>query len=295
MTSRLSLRLGALVLAAGLALSACDAADPDLANSDLESPNRTAETEDAVLSVAAALALDSGGVLEDAAAAVGASAGGSAGRSATPRPGCRPTTTFDAATLTYTFTTACTRGGESGRASAAFSRVATARFFGAGGAAQADRATATALDFDILSGTSTVVTPRGTHRLLSLAADLSVTDLGQDLVTVNGTYARSTADTLRARRRGEVTMRSDLALTLTDVRGPRGVEENWHRAVSGTLTGTYHAVRTATDENGETATRTIDRDIDVTLPRGGSDLAEISVGGRLFHADRRTGKVQEID
>ena len=291
--TRFPRRLAALGLALSLTLAACDTATPDLATSDLESPDRTAETEDAVLSVAAALALDGGGVLEDAAAAAGA-ATTTAGRSATPRPGCRPTTAFGAATLTYTFTTACTRGGESGRFAAAFSRVATARFLGAGGQPQADRATATALDFDILSGTSRVTTPRGTHRLLSLTADLAVTGLDQALVTVNGTYARSTADTLRSRR-GERTMRSDLALTLADVRGPRGVEENWHRAVSGTLTGTYHAVRTATNAAGETTTREIDREIDVTLPGGGSDLAEISVGGRLFHADRRTGAVREID
>ncbi len=296
MTSRLVSRSLAAALALTLVLAGCDAADPADTSADA-----TVDTEDAVLTVASAIALDGGGVLEDAAAgaALAAFAPASLGSPPdgrppfTPRPGCTPTRTFDEASFVYTLTQDCSRTSEGGRFSASFSRVATVQFLGAGGQPQAERAGATALNFDILSGASAFVTPRGSHRLLSLTADLAVTDLGQDLVTVNGTYNRAATDTLSGPR-GTRTLAHEVALTLTDVRGPRGAPENWHRAVSGTITGTYHAVRTQTRRDGTTTTREITRDIAITLPRGGSDLAEITMGGRRFHADRRTGDVREI-
>ena len=296
MTSRLFPRSLAAALALTVVLAGCDAAD----TADT-SATATVDTEDAVLTVASALALDGGGVLEDAAAGaaladIAPAALGSPpdGRPPfTPRPGCTPTRTFDAATFVYTLTQDCSRTSGGGRFSASFSRLATVRFLGADGQPQAERAGATALDFDILSGTSAFVTPRGSHRLLSLTADFSVTDLDRDTVTVNGTYNRAAADTLSGPR-GQRTLAHELALTLADVRGPRGVRENWHRAVSGTITGTYHAIRTETRRDGTTTTREITRDIAITLPRGGSDLAEIAMGGRRFHADRRTGDVREL-
>ncbi|HEX9953143.1 MAG TPA: hypothetical protein VGB53_15340, partial [Rubricoccaceae bacterium] len=109
---------------------------------------------------------------------------------------------------------------------------------------------------------------------------------------VNGTTVRETADSLGGPR-GTRTVVAAVALTLTDVRGPRGVEEGWHRAVSGTITGTYRATVTTTSRGGATTVREVTRDIAITLPTGGSDLAEICLGGRLFHADRRTGTVRE--
>lgn len=282
--------LAALVLAVGLA--GCDASsDPGTAGP------AAADTEDAALVVARALALDGGGVLEDAAAAVSVVGRSAAtrppdGRPPFPtRPGCQPTRTFDAATLVYTLTSDCTRA--NGRFSASFARVATVRFLGADGQPQAERSGAAGLDFDILSGTASLVTPRASHRVTALAADLTVTTLDQDLATVNGTTTRATADSLGGPR-GSRTVVARLALTLADVRGPRGVEEDWHRAVSGTISGTYTAAVTTTRADGTATTREVSRDIAITLPRGGSDTAEIALGGQRFHADRRTGTVREI-
>ena len=296
MPFRLSTRPLVAAFALTVLLAGCDTAG---SRADDRTADATADTEDAALTVAAALAYDGGGLLDDAAA--GAALGAPAPATARPldghppflsRLGCQPTRTFDAATLVYTITSDCER--ESGRISASYSRVATARFLGADGQPQAERAGAAALDYDILSGTSAVVTPHGSHHLLSLAADFSVTALDQDLVQVSGTYRRAATDTLSGTR-GERTFTHELALTLTDVRGPRGVREDWHRAVSGTITGTYHAVRTATGAGGPTREREVTREIDITLPSGGSDVAEIALGGRRFHADRRTGEVQEIN
>ena len=73
------------------------------------------------------LALDGGGVLEDAASAV--SIAGRPAASLNPpdghppfptRPGCAPTRTFDASTFVYTLTSDCSR--TSGRVSASFQR-----------------------------------------------------------------------------------------------------------------------------------------------------------------------------
>lgn len=282
--------LAALVLVALLA--GCDAAQDAPADAMLD-------TEDAAQVVAQALALDGGGVLEDAAAAVAiagrptASLNPPDGHPPFPtRPGCAPTRTFDASTFVYTLTSDCSR--TSGRVSASFQRVATLRFLGADGQPQAEREGATALDFDILSGTSSLVMRRSTHRVTGLTADFAVTTLDTDLATVNGTTTRATADSLGGPR-GSRTSTSTLALTLIDVRGPRGVEDNWHRAVSGTITGTYRATVTTTRADGTATTREVSRDIAITLPRGGSDLAEIRLDGRLFHADRRTGTVRETE
>ena len=280
-------------LALVVLLAGCDAA----ADAPSDAAAATADTEDAALVVGQALALDGGGVLEDAAAAV-AVAGNSSdarppdGRPPFPvRPGCEPTRSFDEATFVYTLTARCARRGEGGRFSASFARVSTIRFLGADGRPQAERAGATALDFDILSGTTSLVTPGATHRVTALTADFAVTTLDQDLATVNGTTTRATADSLSGPR-GSRTVTARTALRLADVRGPRSVVEDWHRAVSGTISGTYAATVTATRADGTTTTRQVARDILVTLPRGGSDLAEVQLGGRRFQVDRRTGAVR---
>ena len=280
-------------LALLLLLAGCDAGT----DTDTSATVQT-DTEDAARNVAAALALDGGGVLEDAAAAAAVAAESAPGISPPdgfpPRPGCTPARTFDAAAVLYTLTVDCSRTNNATGFSAAFARVATVQFLGAGGQPQPERQGATALAFDILSGTSTVTTPRRSHRLLSLTASFDVTDLGQDLVTVNGTSARAATDTLTTTRGGRRTLTHELDLTLTDVRGPRGVRADWHRAVSGTIAGTYHAVRTATGPGGATTTREVTRTFTVTLG-GGSDVAEIAVGGQTFRADRRTGEVSGIE
>lgn len=284
----------AAALALTFVLAGCDAASSD----GPDAAPATTDTEDTALSVAGAIALDGGGLLEDVAAGAAVAAPGTAARPPDGhpgfpiRPGCTPTRTFDDAAVLYTLTFNCTRTNEGAGFSAAFARVATVQFLGADGQPQPERDGATAVNFDILSGTTTVITPRRSHRLLRVAADFAVTDVGQDLVTVNGTYARAATDTLSGRR-GERTLAYELALTLDDVRGPRGVRGDWHRAVSGSLSGTYHAVRTATGRDGDTTTREITRTISVVFGNGG--MAEIAVNGERFRADVLTGEVASIE
>ena len=290
MTLPLSLRPRAAALAALVLLAGCDAATTD--GGGLAPATFQTDTEDAARVVAGALALDRGGVLEDAAAAAAVAAAAAGGFPA--RPGCSPVRTFDAAAVLYTLTTDCARTNTATGVTATFARVATVQFLAPGGQPQPEPQGATALAFDVLSGTSAVVTPRRSHRLLSLTASFDVTGLGDSLVTVNGTSRRVAADTLTTPRGGRRTLATEIDLTLTDVRGPRGVRADWHRAVSGTVSGTVRAVRTATAPDGTTTTRDVTRTFTVTLGRG-SDVAEIAINGRTFRAGRRTGDVADIE
>ena len=267
-----------------LSLAACDAASPDAALA-------TADLDDAAVVIAQAVALDAGGALEDAAAAAALVAPADGARQAGDRRGCQRDRAFDADAALWTVTADCQRGNPDGRFYATFARTATYQFFGADGAPQRERDGVAAVDYDVLSGTSLARSPRGTHALTALAVDLSVADLGGDLVTVDGTVRRSVADTLRSRR-GERTWTGTLSLALDGVQGPRSVTRRWRTAVGGTITGTLVGARTRTPAGGETETAQVDRSFTITFPTEGRDrVAEIAIGGRRYRADIETGEV----
>ena len=278
MSYRRTLPLAALALA----LAACDAAAPvALADADLD---------DAATVLAQAVALDAGGLLEEAAAGA-AFAGPADGARLGHRPGCRAERAYDEAAALWTVTADCERGSPDGRFYAAFQRTSTVRLLGADGQPQRERRGAVAVERDVLSGSSLVRTPRGVHALLSLTSSLTVSDLDTDLVTVNGTVQRAATDTLRGPR-GERTLAYDLDATLADVQGPRSAERRWRSAVAGTITGTLRATLTRTPADGETTTVEIDEPFTVTFPRDGAGgrVAEILLGGRRFRADVETGE-----
>lgn len=278
------LALGAAVLA----LSACDATGPDdLSDADLD---------DAAAIVASALALDGGGVLEDAAAGASlAAAASGTGRSAGPdRPGCDHDRSYDEAAALWTVTTDCERGDPNGPFYAAFARTATYQFLDADGAAQRGREGAAGIEYDVLSGTSRFQAPRGVHALTSLGADLSIRALDDDLASVSGTYERAATDTLRGAR-GERTIAYTLALTLDDVQGPKSRVRRWRTAVAGTITGSLQATITRTPAGGETSTVDVDREFTVTFSDAGAErVAEIRIGGRRYRADVDTGEVAGV-
>ncbi len=275
-------------------LAGCDAGTTDVDTSDA-----TADTDAAALSIASAIALDGGGALDEMAVAAlatsppdgGAPGPGHPGRPGDGRPGCPAERSYDDAAMLWTVVADCERSSPNGAFAASFSRTSTFQF-SAGGQPQRDPQTADALDYRILSGTSLLRSPMGSHRLTSLTAAFDVTDLDADLVTVNGTYARAGADTLRARGRGVRTAVYTLDLEATDIRGPRRVYERWRAAVSGTLSGHYVATMTVTPTGGATQTRTVDRTFTVTFPTGGE--AEIALGGRRYRADRSTGEIASL-
>lgn len=273
-----------LVAALAVSLTACDTAD-------LEDP--ATDLDDAAVVVAGALALDAGGVLEDAAAAAAfAGATGTARTAGPDRPGCRGDRSYDEAAGLWTVAADCERASPDGRFSASFQRVSTYQFLGADGTPQQSPRGAAVLEADVLSGSSLFRSPHRTHALTSLTSDLTVTRLDADLVSVSGTYGRAATDTLRGAR-GERTVAYDLDLVLDDVQGPRGTARQWRQAVGGSISGTLVATITRTAAGGNTETRTVDRAFTVTFPTdaSGGRVAEIALGGRRYRADVTTGEV----
>ncbi|MEM0961022.1 MAG: hypothetical protein AAGK21_00615 [Bacteroidota bacterium] len=282
------MRLPAFLLAGALVLSACDATSDTVSADD--------DLDDAAVVLASAIALDSGGALEDAAAGASLAVNASAGaRHAGPdRPGCENDRSYDAATGFWTASIDCERGDPEGRRYATFERLATYQFLDAAGLPQELRDGAASASYQILSAESLSRSPRGVHALTSLSSDLTVTDLGEDLVTVNGTYQRAATDTLRGRR-GQRTVDYAFDAILTDIQGPRALPRSWRQAVSGTISGTFQATITRTPTDGETVSRDIDRAFEITFPRDGSDrVAEIVLGGKRYRADVETGEVQGL-
>lgn len=274
---------------AGLALllAACDASAP-------ETVDASADLDDAATVLASAVAIDAGGVLEDAAAgaALAATASGSARTAVIDRRGCRAERTYDTDAGLWTAVADCERGDPDGRFYASFERTATYRFLDADGQPQETRPGAVAAEYDILSGTSLFQSPRGVHALTSLAVDLEISDLDQDLVTVDGTVQRAATDTLRGRR-GERTLAYTLDATLDGVQGPRVAPRRWRRAVDGTITGSIQATITRTPAGGETSISEVDRTFTIEFPLqpSGDRIAEIRFGDRLYRADVDTGEI----
>ena len=271
-------------LAAVALLAACDSATTDTPATG----DATTDTEAAAATVAASLALDAGGVLDEAATAARLGmpgAGGLLGPGA-GRPGCDATREMDPDTFVWTLTLDCERGRPNGPVSATFQRTSTVRFT-AGGTPQAGPEGADALDYAILSGASLFRTPRGSHRVTGLTADFDVTDLDEELVTVNGTYARAGADSLGLPRGGRHVSVYTLDLTATDLRGPRARHAGWGEIVSGTLSGVYRATITHVRPGGTPVTREVERTFTITFPASG--MAEVAMAGRRFRFEMGAG------
>lgn len=283
--------LAALALVLAVA-SGCDNASPTAVTSEATA------AEDAAVSIANALALDSGGALDDAATAValGSPSGQNVhgGGDPTDHPGCTVERAFDAETFLWTTVFACERGRPDGLFFARFGRTNTHQFYDAGGQPQQFPEGASSLDFAIVDGHGIRVAPGFTHRLLDIGANFDVENLQGDLVTINGTYNRSATDTLYTRR-VERTLAYDLSMTFLDVQAPPGDRSNWRDAVSGRIEGTYDALVTFSGPRGYS-----EREIHTTFvivfgETDGERDARITVDGRTFRADIETGAVLGVD
>ena len=282
-------RLPAL-LALALALGACDASGP------ATSAATAADLDDAAVAVANAVALDTGGALEDAAAGASLAVDAGARHPGPDRRGCDADRAFDPAAVLWTVAVDCERGDPDGRFYSTFARVSAYRFLGADGTPQEERAGAAAVEYDVLSGSSLTRTPRRAYALTGLTSSLTVTALDRDLVSVDGTVQRAGADTLRGPR-GERAVVYALDATLDGVQGPRSVARRWRQAVGGTITGRIQATITRTPARGETRTVEVDETFEITFPRDGSGdrVAALVLGGRRYRADVGTGEVAGLD
>lgn len=146
--------------------------------------------------------------------------------------------------------------------------------------------TARTVNFRIMLGTGEFMTRRISHKLDSLSASLIVTNAHQEMVTINGDYYKAAMDTIRGWNRIRKS-NHQLQLNFADVVAPRGPHALFYQAVSGHVTGTFDAVVTFISGNAYNET-TIHRDIDIVFGNGRGD---ITVGTKHFTADLFAGEL----
>ena len=280
-------------------------------NSMVNSPNspqtlNATATQDALYSVAANVAVDNGGVLEDMSDVLKTES----------MPGIvnedddnmmnfghnhtGVTEQYDSTNGWWTVTVTRHRGNVLGFYYADYTRVYQHQFVNKDGQFQKFYIVPDGTTFDtaytvnhkIVSGTGDLKTPKVSHHLIGLSGAWTVTGTNTPIVSLNSTapYIRSVSDTV-TRNNSVRTLNGTLTLNFINVTGPRGSGLNWHRKLSGTITGTYHAV--VTFQKGSTYTETtIDRIINITL--GGQQIPVRIKGlseatGTTFYIDAETG------
>lgn len=148
--------------------------------------------------------------------------------------------------------------------------------------------TARTIHFNVLQGAGRHVTRRLSQQLNELNANWTVTNAHQDIITVNGDYYRAAVDTIRTFFRVR-TSDHDLELTVNDLVMPRGSDPALINAISGHVSGHFHADITFTSGDSYSE-HTIDRDFDIII---GGGRAEIEIGDADFIADILTGELVE--
>src|ERR1035437_10632595 len=233
-------------------------------NSMVNSPNslQTADasiTQDALYSVAANVAIDNGGVLEEmsdvlqTASITGIVDENDNNMMNFGHSHSGVAKQYDSTTGWWTITVTRLRGNINGSYYADYSRVYQDQFLNKNGQFQkffivpdgSSFDTAYTFNHKIVSGTGVLKTPKVSHQLFGLSGEWTVTGNNTAIVTLNTTapYIRSVSDTVT--RNGIVrTLNGTLTLNFINIMGPRGSGLNWHRKASGTITGTYHAVET---------------------------------------------------
>ncbi|HQU70680.1 MAG TPA: hypothetical protein PLG66_00210, partial [Calditrichia bacterium] len=203
--------------------------------------------------------------------------------------------TYDPATGIWTLTLERERGSTVGAAYAYIRRVYQYQFRNAQGQPQqyyitgAD--TAASISFDIVEGVGRHRNFRISQELTSLSGSFLATGTNTDWITLNGNYQRSAVDTLTTRQAVR-TLDHSIALTLTDVRGPRGLRGsrgNISEMISGTISGTYTATATFTSGSGYRE-RNITRTFLIDLSNG---TASMEVDGKTYVSDLESGELVE--
>jgi hypothetical protein len=285
----------------------CKSNDNSMVNSLQTQPDANA-TQDALYSVAANVAINNGGVLEDMSDVLqSASVTGivnedddnmmNFGHNHTG-----VTKQYDSTTGWWTVTVTRHRGNMPGFYYADYSRVYQEQFLNKDGQFQKFYIVPNGSSFDtaytfnhkIVSGTGILITPKVNHQLTGLSGAWTITGTNTSVVTLNSTapYVRSVSDTV-TRGASVRTLNGTLTLNFINITGLRGSGLNWHRKTSGTIAGTYHAV--VTFQKGTTYTETtIDRIINITL--GGQQIPVRIKGlseatGSTFYMDAETGDI----
>ncbi|MCB9090436.1 MAG: hypothetical protein H6628_19225 [Calditrichae bacterium] len=198
---------------------------------------------------------------------------------------------YDPITGTWTILIERERSNPAGTHSASIYREYNLQFLNAEGEPQqfwlTNGDTARTIQFDIVEGSGEHHTPRISHYLTGLSGSFTATNVNTDLITINGTYFRSGVDTLTTNNL-QRTMDHSLDLTVTDLTGPRGIRpRNLSEALSGTISGTYHAFITWT--RGEAYRETeINRTFTIVIGDGNT---EIDLDGKRYSCNLQTGDI----
>ncbi|MEI7906043.1 MAG: hypothetical protein WCI84_01665 [Bacteroidota bacterium] len=148
--------------------------------------------------------------------------------------------------------------------------------------------TATTLKFKIVSGTGHLHNARVSHYLTQLKGAWTSTNINKDTVTItlDSVYVRSGTDTITTRNMLR-THTGTMTLTGVNIKAPRfrplsyiSWRSNFHRAISGTISGNYTAL--ITFQRGDAyKERSINRDFTITVGEGEGSLT-INGGGKFI-------------
>jgi hypothetical protein len=260
-------------------------------------------TSDAAYAVAANVSIDNGGVFEEMSDVMNtATPAGIHDEDMTGMMNFGDSHTrvvskiYDSTSGWWTVTITRHRGNINGRYYADYSRVYKHQFLNKDGQFQefyiTNNDTAYSIKHEIVSGTGILKTPNISYQLTALAGAWTVTGTNTSIVTLNTStpYVRAVSDTM-TRNNSIRTLNGTLTLNFINVVGPRLSGFNWHRKVSGTIDGTYHAV--VTFQKGGTYTeKTIDKTIHIVL--GDKQTAEVDVDNAKFNVDLETGDVSQM-
>jgi len=272
-------------------------------NNNITTPD-VSSTTDVAYAVAANLAVDNGGTIEDmsdvlnVATPDGIQSADMTGMLNFGNSHTGVTKSYDSLTGWWTVTVARQRGNVNGFYFANYSRVYKIQFLNQNGAFQklyiTNKDTAYVINHQIVSGIGILNTPKVSHQLTSLSAAWTVTGANLSKVTINTTapYVRAVSDTM-TRNNSVRTLNGTLTLNFINVVGPRGCPLNWHRDISGTVDGTYHAV--VTFQKGSTyKDSTIDKTIHIVFGKQtNKQIAEVDVSGIVYYVDVETGDITQ--
>ncbi len=199
--------------------------------------------------------------------------------------------TYDSVTGVWTVVLERERGNNNGMNYAFIKRTYTVQFLNKNGQPQkfyiVNADTANTIKFNIVEGEGRHKTRRLSQELKTLEGSFVATGTNTDMITVNGTYKRAAVDTITTMRFRR-THDHQIDLTIVDLKGPRGSRKNLSQKVSGTITGTYHAVITFDGVKGYSE-RTIDKTINIVIGEGES---QINIGGQKYLGDLATGEMK---
>ncbi|MBM4403540.1 MAG: hypothetical protein FJ042_04035 [Candidatus Cloacimonetes bacterium] len=259
-----------------------------------ENTNNPSITQDAAESIAGNLAYSTGGMIDQLVdlSSFATSDGMDKLEQKYPRDYFVFTKTYDIDTEEWSIHIERERGTAGLIPYAFVSRDYTLKFLNSTGQAQqyyitgAD--TARTIQFNIVQGQGRHVTRRLSQQLNEVNANWTLTNAHQNIITINGDYYRAAVDTIRTFFRVR-TSDHYLEFNLTDLIMPRGSGPGIVNAISGQITGHFHADITFTSGTSYSE-HTIDRYFDIQI---GGGQADIDIGNATFRANILSGELIE--